>query len=59
MTNTEWIDLFEKEFNVSRTVARKMLHVCMGIKSVDTEVRKEEYEKKRLREPSIMVRGNY
>lgn len=57
MTNSEWLDLFEKEFNVSRTVAKKMMHVCMAIKSVDTEVRKEEYEK-RFREPSP-IRGNY
>jgi len=35
MTNKEWIDLLSKEFNVSRTSARDMLHALMTIKRYD------------------------
>jgi hypothetical protein len=35
MTNQEWIDLLSKEFNVSRTSARDMLHALMTIKKYD------------------------
>lgn len=35
MTNQEWIDLLSKEFNVSRTSARDMLHALMVIKRHD------------------------
>jgi hypothetical protein len=35
MTNREWIDLLSKEFNVSRTSARNMLHALMVIKKQD------------------------
>lgn len=35
MTNKEWIDLLSKEFNVSRTSARDMLHAMMTIKRYD------------------------
>ena len=35
MTNREWIDLLSKEFNVSRTSARDMLHALMTIKRYD------------------------
>lgn len=60
MTNREWVDLFVKEFNVSRTVAKNMLHACMNIKSLDTEIRKERLEKtaKVTGDPSL-IRGNY
>ena len=26
MTNPEWVELISKEFNVNRTIAKKMLH---------------------------------
>lgn len=29
MSNKEWIDLISKEFNVSRSVAKEMLHSMM------------------------------
>lgn len=32
MTNKEWTDLLSKEFRVSRTTAKNMLHVLMTIK---------------------------
>jgi hypothetical protein len=35
MTNREWIDLLSKEFAVSRTSARDMLHAIMNIKWYD------------------------
>ena len=35
MTNQEWIDLLSKEFSVSRTSARDMLHAIMNIKRYD------------------------
>ena len=35
MTNKEWIDLLSKEFDVSRTSARDMLHALMTIKRYD------------------------
>lgn len=35
MTNQEWIDLLSKEFAVSRTSARDMLHALMTIKRYD------------------------
>lgn len=35
MTNKEWIDLLSKEFNVSRTSAKDMLHQIMIIKCYD------------------------
>ena len=35
MTNHEWIDLISKEFSVSRTSARDMLHAMMTIKRYD------------------------
>lgn len=35
MTNQEWIDLLSKEFDVSRTSARDMLHALMTIKRYD------------------------
>lgn len=35
MTNREWVDLFQVQFNVSRTVAKEMLHMCMAVKKQD------------------------
>ena len=35
MTNKEWINLLSKEFAVSRTSARDMLHAIMNIKRYD------------------------
>ena len=35
MTNKEWIDFLSKEFSVSRTSARDMLHAMMTIKRYD------------------------
>lgn len=48
MTNKEWIDLLSKEFNVSRTSAREMLHALMGIKNKDN-AKKKFNEKKHHR----------
>lgn len=46
MTNKEWIDLLSKEFQVSRTVAKKMLHEVEVIKTQDTLFKKMLEEKK-------------
>ena len=35
MSNQEWLDLLSKEFDVSRTSARDMLHALMNIKKAD------------------------
>ena len=35
MTNSEWIDFLSKEFNISRTSAKEMLHVMMSVKRED------------------------
>lgn len=44
MTNQEWVELIKKEFQVNGSVARKMLHTIMKIKTIDTIVkgRKDE-----------------
>ena len=39
MTNKEWVDLLQKEFNVSRTVAKEMLHGLMTVKQHDNFIR--------------------
>lgn len=40
MTNKEWIDLISEQFDVSRSVAKKMLHEMMKIKQLDTAIKK-------------------
>lgn len=35
MTNSEWVNLLVKEFDVSRTSAKEMLHVLMLVKRED------------------------
>lgn len=35
MSNKEWVDLLSKQFNVSRTTAREMLHELMRHKAWD------------------------
>lgn len=40
MENNQWVSLLAKEFNVSRTVAKTMLHSLFVIKKQD-EFRKE------------------
>ena len=40
MTNEEWIDLLSKEWSVSRSMAREMLHRLYQVKRLDT-LRKE------------------
>lgn len=35
MKNSEWIDFLVKEFNISRTSAKEMLHVMMRVKWED------------------------
>lgn len=48
MSNKEWIDLLAKEFEVSRTVAKTMLHLCMNVKGtyeISKEWRKEDGKK--------------
>lgn len=47
MTNKEWMLLISKEFNVSHTVAKGMLHAMYRAKdtlSVNREVRKQQVE---------------
>lgn len=36
LTNSEWIDFLSKQFDISRTSAREMLHVMMLVKREDT-----------------------
>ena len=48
MTNREWIDLIAKEFNVSNTVAKGMMHSMYEAKriiSVNRDVRRKEKER--------------
>ena len=35
MTNKEWLDLLSKKWNVSRAVAKKMLHLLYEEKRMD------------------------
>lgn len=35
MTNKEWIDFLCKEWNISRTSAKEMLHAMMSVKKED------------------------
>lgn len=35
MTNKEWIDFLSKEWNISRTSAKEMLHTMMIVKKED------------------------
>jgi hypothetical protein len=35
LTNKEWVDLLQRNFNVSRTVAKEMLHGLMTMKQYD------------------------
>lgn len=47
MTNKEWMLLISKEFNVSHTVAKGMLHAMYRAKdilSVNREMRKQQAE---------------
>ena len=36
MNNIEWIDILSKEWQVSRTVAKEMLHNMYLLKRIDT-----------------------
>ena len=47
MTNREWINLIAKEFNVSNTIAKGMLHSMYETKkflSINKDVRREMKE---------------
>ncbi len=35
LTNSEWIDFLAKQFDISRTSAKAMLHVMMSVKKED------------------------
>ena len=35
LTNAEWVNFLSKQFNISRTSAKKMLHVMMSVKKED------------------------
>lgn len=35
MTNKEWINFLVKEWNISRTSAKEMLHAMMSVKKED------------------------
>lgn len=35
MTNQEWIDLLSKEWNISRSSAKEMLHQMFKVKEID------------------------
>ena len=48
MTNQEWIELIKKEFQVNGSVARKMLHAMMEIKTIDKIVKGRKDEKIRV-----------
>lgn len=53
MTNKEWINLIAKEFNVSNTIAKGMLHSMYEAKrilSVNKDIRKEQQEQREQRE---------
>ena len=36
MTNQEWVALISKEFNVSRSIAKTMLHQMLSVKAMKT-----------------------
>ena len=53
MTNRGWIDLIAKEFNVSNTVAKGMLHSMYEAKrilSVNRDIRRKEKERAKQEE---------
>ena len=53
MTNREWINLIAKEFNVSNTIAKGMLHSMYEAKqflSINKDVRREMKEQKEAEE---------
>ena len=35
LTNSEWVDFLSKQFDISRTSAKEMLHVMMSVKRED------------------------
>lgn len=35
LTNSEWVDFLSKQFDISRTSAKEMLHVMMSVKKED------------------------
>lgn len=35
LSNKEWIDFLSKQFDISRTSAKEMLHVMMSVKKED------------------------
>jgi len=46
MTNSEWIDFLAKQFDISRTSAKDMLHVMMSVKREDNF--KKQFSGKRI-----------
>lgn len=45
-TSKEWIDELSEAFDVSRSVAKEMLHILMSIKTRDTKVKEALQEEK-------------
>lgn len=57
MTNKEWVNLIAKEFNVSNTIAKGMLHSMYEAKrilSVNKDIRKEQ-QKQREKEAKLFA----
>ena len=48
MTNSEWIDFLVKQFDISRTSARDMLHAMMLVKKEDNF--KKQYSQSKSKE---------
>lgn len=44
MTNREWVDLLSAEWNVSRRVAKAMLHAMYEIKKADSNLKMYRYK---------------
>ncbi len=49
LTNSEWVDFLSKQFDVSRTSAKDMLHAMMSIKKEDNF--KKQFSGAKLKDP--------
>lgn len=65
MTNKEWIDFLVKEWNISRTSAKEMLHAMMSVKKEDNfkrqfnPVRTEENDEQNSLLATVKAWDNY
>ena len=53
MTNSEWIDLLVKEFGISRTSAKEMLHGMMWMKKEDNLKKQFSGQRKKVNKCTV------